>query len=67
MMGCDSKWSVMLTRPYSSLLSKMLMAFLAHNFVCFIVGILVLSISEESLLNHFLTFATIIQLLPIII
>lgn len=60
MMGCDFKWSVMLIRFYSFLLSKMLMAFLVYNFVCFIVGILVFSIFEEFLLNYFLIFVIII-------
>lgn len=54
MRGCDSKWSVMLTRTYLYFLTQQLMAFLADTFLNSTVDILVLSPSEESLLNHFL-------------
>lgn len=54
MMGCDSKWSVMLTKLCISLLNsyKRLMAFLVNKFLIPIVDILVLSCSEKVLPNH---------------
>lgn len=54
MMGCDSKWSVMLTKFYIPLFSnyRRLMTFLANKFMIFIVDILVLSCSKESIPNY---------------